>query len=79
MVVLQSLKVERYRYSKSDGATLNNCFFCLVFMNSRGSRIIDHPLLFYHGVAYEICKRPALVTSTFSNSRDGRLRELRLY
>ena len=25
------------------------------------------------------CKRPALVTTTFSNSRGGRLRELRLY
>ena len=25
------------------------------------------------------CKRPALVATTFSNSRGGRLRELRLY
>ena len=45
------------------------------------SLVSDHPLLFYHAVAKRAHsrKRPALVTTTFSNSRGGRLRERRLY
>ena len=41
-----------------------------------------HPLLFHSVVANTRAhsrKRPALVATTFLNSRGGRLRELRLY
>ena len=57
--------------------------FCLyeLFMNFWSSRKRPPSIVLTMGPLTRAfsCKRPALVTTTFSNSRGGHLRELRLY
>ena len=73
----------------SQYSTVSNVITTIVYYNNNlkiprimlKALVSDHPLLFYHAVAKRAhpCKRPALVTTTFSDFRGGRLRERRLY